>query len=283
MGCSSQKDENQSEQIILRSKLKERVLKLIKNNPLYHISTKDFDKFISEQETKINTTKISKLTEKIISEFFDEDESIIIISIFQNIAYFASKKFKSIFRKGKDINTHLLYFLYFFLTENQNGRDDLLLNKLLDLFYKIGEKDEDKIKFQSGKFSFLLLNLIQFCSYIFVYFFCGPGILELSGNFRNYEIENVFSNREKEKKFEFKTIDKFVDNYLNLMNEQIKPEIVNTIILTDVLQPISDYILDNDDEKYFIIDVNMLKEILIILVHKMNHNYYLELFFKTEK
>jgi hypothetical protein len=64
------------------------------------------------------------------------------------------------------------------------------------------------------------------------------------------------------------------------VNNNLRPKIVNCIILTDVLQPISDYITDNKNIDICCIDLSKLKEIIDILIEKMNHKYYFDLFFK---
>ena len=281
MGCGSSQNENQSEKIVLLKKIKSKVFGLIKNNPFFNISIKDFNNFMEEESKKNNS--IEEISKNIISEFFKEEENII-DCIFKNVAQFSYSKLRYIFKNDKEIKILIFYFIYLFLTGNQKGRNQLLyekFNKLLEKI-KIGEKN-GKSQFRSGKFSFLFLNLIQFYTFSFVYFFCGPAILEITGDFKKIELETIFSNGKKAKKYEPCNINKLLNDYLYFINNNIQPNIVNYIILTDVLQPMSDYIMDNKDEEIFLIESEKIKEILDVLIEKLNHNYYLELFFNIEK
>jgi len=280
MGCGSSQNENQSEKIVLLKKIKSKVFGLIKNNPFFNISIKDFNNFMEEESKKNNS--IEEISKNIISEFFKEEENII-DCIFKNVAQFSYSKLRYIFKNDKEIKILIFYFIYLFLTGNQKGRNQLLyekFNKLLEKI-KIGEKN-GKSQFRSGKFSFLFLNLIQFYTFSFVYFFCGPAILEITGDFKKIELETIFSNGKKAKKYEPCNINKLLNDYLYFINNNIQPNIVNYIILTDVLQPMSDYIMDNKDEEIFFIESEKIKEILDVLIEKLNHNYYLELFFNIE-
>lgn len=279
MGCSSNKNEN--ERILILKKIKARILHLIKNNPFYNISTKDFTKFMSNESSKTNKT-IESISKNIIITFFKEDDDINSF-IFKNVVSFSYMKFRSrcLFPVDEEIKILLCYFIYFFLTEKQRGNNKILYKKVYKLFEKIKIKEEDeKIYFPSGKFSFLILNLIQLCTFSFIYFFCGPGLLE--DNFKKYEIKTIFSNEIKTEKYQPDNINKYLNDYLSSINSNNRPNIINCIILTDVLQPISDYITDNKDIEICSIDSTKLKEILDILIDKMNHKYYLELFFNDD-
>lgn len=282
MGCGSSKKENNSEKKILLRKIKDKVLKLIRSNPFYNISIKEFQKFMKEESQKDNKKTIENLSKDIIDSFFKEEN--IINYVFKNVASFSYSKLRWLYNKEEEITKLILYFIFLFLTENQRGRNNLLYKKINILFEKIklGE-DNEKIIFRTGKFSFILLNLIQFCTFCFISFFCGPGVIEITGNFKKSEVNTIFSNDVKLEKYRPNNINKLLNDYLYFINHNIQPNTVNYIILTDVLQPLSDYISDNKDEEIFSISPAKLKEILDILIDKMNHNYYLELFFNTDK
>ena len=51
--------------------------------------------------------------------------------------------------------------------------------------------------------------------------------------------------------------------------------------MTQALQPISDYINENKDEKEFKIDSLKLIEIFEILIDRMDYENYIDLFFNT--
>ena len=282
MGCGSSQNENQSEKIILLKKIKQKVFELIKDNPFYNITIKSFKKFMKEKlEKKEEKYSIEIISKEIIKEFFEEENMSNFI--FKNIASFSYSKFHCIFPDDEEIKFLIFYFIFLFLVADQKERINLLNKKIKKLFDKIKLDERDgKILFRSGKFTFLLLNLIQFFTFTFIYFFCGPGILEVTGNFNKSEVEKIFSNQSKSKKYEPCNINKLLNDYLYFINNNIQPNIVNYIILTDVLQPISDYISENKEEVEFWIDSTKLKEIFDILIEKMNNNYYIELFFNNE-
>ena len=275
MGCSSSQNEN--ERIILLKKIKAKIMQIIKRNPFYSLSVKDFNEFMENE-----VDKKENITKSITYTFFKEDDDIN-INIFNNVVSFAYKRFSSrcLFSNDEDIKISLLYFIYFFLAEKQKGSNKFMYKKIYKLFEKIKIKEsDDKIYFHSGKFSFLILNLIQLCTYIFIYFFCAPSLLE--DNFKKYEIKTIFSNEKKTEKYHPDAIDKYIEEYLYSINNNLRPKIVNCIILTDVLQPISDYITDNKNIDICCIDLSKLKEIIDILIEKMNHKYYFDLFFNTD-
>ena len=281
MGCGSSQNENQSERIVILKKIKSKVLKLIKNNPFFNISIKDFNNFMEEESKKNNS--IEEISKNIITEFFEEEENII-DCIFKNVAKFSYSKLRYIFKNDKEINILIFYFIYIFLTGNQKGRNQLLYEKIKKLLEKIKINEANgKWQFRSGKFSFLFLNLIQFYTFSFIYFFCGPAILEITTDFKKIDLEIIFSNGKKAKKYEPSNINKLLNDYLYSINNNVQPNIINYIILTDVLQPMSDYIMENKDEEIFFIESEKLNEILDVLIEKLDHNYYLEFIFNIEK
>lgn len=281
MGCGSSQNENQSERIVILKKIKSKVLELIKNNPFFNISIKDFNNFMEEESKKNNS--IEEISKNIITEFFEEEENII-DCIFKNVAKFSYSKLRYIFKNDKEINILIFYFIYIFLTGNQKGRNQLLYEKVKKLLEKIKINEVNgKWQFRSGKFSFLFLNLIQFYTFSFIYFFCGPAILEITTDFKKIDLEIIFSNGKKAKKYEPSNINKLLNDYLYSINNNVQPNIINYIILTDVLQPMSDYIMENKDEEIFFIESEKLNEILDVLIEKLDHNYYLEFIFNIEK
>ena len=159
-----------------------------------------------------------------------------------------------------------------------------ILFEKLKLEVMVTEKSE-KIKFKSGKFSFLILNLIQLCSFCFLNFFCGPATLKAAANFSQNDIDIVFSDNQMKMKMKTylpENINRIVNRYLNDVNAIIQPDIINSLILTQALQPISDYISENKDEEIFWIDSLKLIEIFDILIDKMDYEYYIDLFFNTD-
>ena len=287
MGCGSSQQEDQSEKLILLQKIKEKVTQLIKNNPFYTISVKDFDKFMKE-ESKKSLCSIENISKDIITSFFGEKDEITNY-IFKTVVSFSYNKFKYVFHRVVDNDIEIIisifYIMYLFLCDTeQKRRNNFLYKKIYKLFEIVKLKEEEgNFVFMSGKFFFLMFNLIQFCTFCFVNFFCGPGIIEITGNIKKYEAKKIFcDNESKSEKYQPNNINKLVNDFLYHINHNIQPNIVNYYILTDVLQPLSELISENKNESIFSINSVKLKDILDILIEKMNHNYYVELFFNID-
>ena len=100
--------------------------------------------------------------------------------------------------------------------------------------------------------------------------------------FDDNTLEIVFSDNEsKSDVFRPENINEIVNQHLKQINAIIRPQIVNSLILTQALQPISDYINENKDEKEFKIDSLKLIEIFEILIDRMDYENYIDLFFNT--
>ena len=144
------------------------------------------------------------------------------------------------------------------------------------------ENNSEKITFNTGKFSFLILNLIKLFSFCFLSFFCGPATLSILENYNEKVLEVVFSDDEdKSDSYKPEKINKIVNQQLKEINTIIRPEIINSLILTQTLQPISDYINENKDEEQFKIDTLKLIDIFDLLIDKMDYENYIDLFFNT--
>ena len=118
--------------------------------------------------------------------------------------------------------------------------------------------------------------------FLFYLFFCSRGVLQIIGNIKKNEIKTIYSNQIKSEKYKPNNINKILNDNLYYLNKNIQPDKVNYIILTDVLQPLSEYITENKDIEIFSMSQDKFKEIIDMLIEKMNHNYYLELFFNIE-
>ena len=92
----------------------------------------------------------------------------------------------------------------------------------------------------------------------------------------------IFSDNPKDTEFQPEKIDKTINECLSFINDIIQPDQVNILILTKVLQPLGDYIKNNNDRAVFWIDSMKLIEIFDLLIDKMDYEYYIDLFFNTE-
>ena len=127
-----------------------------------------------------------------------------------------------------------------------------------------------------------MLNLIQLCSFCFLNFFCGPATLTKYSNLTEKDLDIIFSDNPKDTEFQPEKIDKTINECLSFINDIIQPDQINILILTKVLQPLGDYIKNNNDRAVFWIDSMKLIEIFDLLIDKMDYEYYIDLFFNTE-
>ena len=252
---------------------------------------KDFRKFMKniQKKNELNITK-DYIMDLIIEKYIQNKSDIY---VFKTVVNFAFDKMNYVFHEresDEEIIPIIFNIIFIFLTQRQKGikkemKIDLcILFEKLKLEVMVTEKSE-KIKFKSGKFSFLILNLIQLCSFCFLNFFCGPATLKAAANFSQNDIDIVFSDNQMKMKMKTylpENINRIVNRYLNDVNAIIQPDIINSLILTQALQPISDYISENKDEEIFWIDSLKLIEIFDILIDKMDYEYYIDLFFNTD-
>ena len=281
-----QEDEQETKQ--LKTELRDEIVQMVTKNPFYNVHVKDFRNFMKDiKKEKENITKdyiMNSMIEKYI-----ENEDDINRFIFKSVINFSFDRFLNVFHEELDENLIPIIFniIFLFLTQRQKGikkemrRDLCTLFETLKLEVKVTEKTE-KIKFKTGRFSFLIYNLIQMCSFCFLNFFCGPATLKIAENFSEDDIDTVFSEKEsKFEKYQPENINKIVNHQLNKINIIIKPQLINALILSQALQPISDYITKNKDEEVFLLDSIKLIEIFDVLIDKMDYEYYIDLFFNT--
>ena len=281
-----QEDEQETKQ--LKTELRDEIVQRVTKNPFYNVHVKDFRNFMKDiKKEKENITKdyiIDSMIEKYI-----ENEDDINRFIFKSVINFSFDRFLNVFHEELDENLIPIIFniIFLFLTQRQKGikkemRKDLCtLFETLKLEVKVTETSE-KIKFKTGRFSFLVYNLIQMCSFCFLNFFCGPATLKIAANFTEDDIDTVFSEREsKSGTYEPENINKIVNHHLSKINIIIQPQLINALILSQALQPISDYITKNKDEEIFLIDSLKLIEIFDVLIDKLDYENYIDLFFNT--
>ena len=276
----------------LKTELRDIIIQFITTNPFYEVHLKEFRKFLKslkneeKQEDKIITKDF--ILDKIIETYF-EKQSDINLFLFKTVINYSFYRFNSVFHNMDEEIILIIYTIIFlFLTKRQKAIKKEIENDLCKLFEKIKlelkEKEgEYKFKFKTGKFSFLIMNLIQLCSFCFLNFFCGPATLIKFSNYGIDELNIIFSENNKTKLYEPENINTTVKNSLVYIDESIQPKLINNKILTLVLQPLGDYISENKEEETFWIDSDKLLEILDLLIDKMDYEYYIDLFFNNEE
>lgn len=289
MGCGgSEIIENKPEIYFMSREVEERVLELKINNPFYKMSLRQFNKIMEKFDYENDSIEyiLQEIQEPLLI-----NNRIITKKLFKDIINLSYQKFHFIFPNDKEINIIIFYLLYFFLTEKEKTKEITFTQKLTILFNKISNQvistkksKEKEYIIKTGKFSFLTLNLIQFCTYVFVSLFAGPAVLEIMAGIKKEKVEDfILGTGLKKKEFEPENINKIFNKYIKKINSILKPHIVYSISLADVLQPISDEIMFNENKEEFQIKESELNYIIKLLIEKMSLDCYIALFFYRKK
>lgn len=271
-----------------KNEIRDEIVQMVFRNPFYNVHVKDFRKFMKNIKEEENITK-DYIMQEMIEKYIENEEDIHRF-IFRSVVNYSFDRFTVVFRENElddEIIPIIFNIIFLFLTQRQKGikkemKTDLcLLFDKIKLEVKVG-KDSEKIKFKTGRFSFLVLNLIQMCSFCFLNFFCGPATLKIAGNFGQEDLNIIFSDEEsKSNMYQPENINKIVNHHLNEINIIVQPQLINALILSQALQPISDYIRENKDEEVFGIDSLKLIDIFDVLIDKMDYENYIDIFFNT--
>ena len=151
-GIINKKDLDDDLMTILYNKIN----KLIKVNPFYDISLKDFKKTINEINKKIINEDYfdnDNIIDEIISKYFLDQENFVKV-LFKNFVKYSISKFNGILpNKDNDIIILILYFLYIFLSKIQPGKKNLFKEKIKVLLnktkYDINNENENHFKLSS--------------------------------------------------------------------------------------------------------------------------------------
>ena len=271
-----------------KNEIRDEIVQMVFRNPFYNVHVKDFRKFMKNIKEEEKITK-DFIMEEMIEKYIENEEDIHRF-IFRSVVNFSFDRFTVVFRENElddEIIPIIFNILFLFLTQRQKGIKKEMKNDLCLLFDKIKlevkvGKDSEKIKFKTGRFSFLVLNLIQMCSFYFLNFFCGPATLKIAGNFGQEDLNIIFSDEEsKSNMYQPENINKIVNHHLNEINIIVQPQLINALILSQALQPISDYIRENKDDEVFWIDSLKLIDIFDVLIDKMDYENYIDIFFNT--
>jgi len=288
MGCSSMTKVDETPKYNFKNEIRDEIVQMVFRNPFYNVHVKDFRKFMKNIKEEENITK-DYIMQEMIEKYIENEEDIHRF-IFRSVVNFSFDRFTVVFRENElddEIIPIIFNILFLFLTQRQKGIKKEMKNDLCLLFDKIKlevkvGKDSEKIKFKTGRFSFLVLNLIQMCSFCFLNFFCGPATLKIAGNFGQEDLNIIFSDeKSKSSIFQPENINKIVNHHLNEINIIVQPQLINALILSQALQPISDYIRENKDEEVFWIDSLKLIDIFDVLIDKMDYENYIDIFFNT--
>lgn len=256
-----------------------KINKLIKVNPFYDISLKDFQKTINELNLKIineNYFDNDNIIDEIISKYF-QPEKIFVKVLFKNFVKYSISKFYGILPiKDNDIIILILYFLYIFLSKIQPGKKNLFKEKIKVLLnktkYDINKENENQFKL--SLLSNLLINFIQMFSFCFGSFFLFFTLLDNFDNYNKDSFEELINNNNI-----IKEVKSILDDNLSMFNQNMSPYYLNLLVISEINNKINylfekvgkneEFILLNDDE------INDISESLFDTINIKNYVDYL--------
>lgn len=273
-GIINKKDLDDDLMTILYNKIN----KLIKVNPFYDISLKDFKKTINEINKKIINEDYfdnDNIIDEIISKYFLDQENFVKV-LFKNFVKYSISKFNGILpNKDNDIIILILYFLYIFLSKIQPGKKNLFKEKIKVLLnktkYDINNENENHFKL--SLLSNLLINFIQMFSFCFGSFFLLFTFLDNFDNYNKDSFEKLINNNI------IKEVKYILDDNLSMLNQNMSPYYLNILVISEINNKINylfekvgkneEFILLNDDE------INVISESLYDTINIKNYVDYL--------
>ena len=198
------------------------------------------------------------------------------------------------------------------------NENEINLKKSLLIFSQISKESEninnnnnnkkefDKLSlnstsfYYSGKFSFLLVNMIQFCLFMFIYLIVAPTILNKLNKFNENEIQEIFINKKISKdlysnenlsevqKVDIKNFNEFIYRQVQQINISINYDKLLKRLLVECLQPISEIIIKNVDAEIAPIENEEMEKIIkkfinILNVSKLNNKLFPKIQQKEEE
>ena len=136
--------------------------------------------------------------------------------------------------------------------------------------------------YHSGKFSFLLVNMIQFCLFMFIYLIVAPSILHKINNFNDEEIQNIFINKKitkdlisnenlgENKNVDIKKFNEYIYRQMQQINININYDRLLKRLLVECLQPISEIIIKNVDAEIAPIENEEMEKIIKKFIYIFN-------------
>lgn len=230
MGCGGTRViQNENQQIPNKdnfiTEIKKKFAIVLKSNSFYQITIDKFKQIITNCTYSydahtfeyINNLDIDDLTKKMFVDIFTIAKSRLEICV------------------SKDkLNSFLFSTIILFLSKPIRVDIKEEKKKILSLIIK-----ETKLKseYNSGKLSFLILNLIYFFLNIFLYFLMTILILQYFENLNKSEFNKLFLNKETVGNISYDTVQEYIHKKL----KEINPKLSNANSVIDVCLP---YILD---------------------------------------
>lgn len=230
MGCINTKPDIE---IIKPSESKKNIIliikKMIKDNPIYKFDLSDFKEIITyhidPKETIISNNINCLLSHIPLTSIQESMLTEILTLAIDNLAYIYP---------SKSIFDSICYTIFFYLCKQTKE----LTDKKKTFIYYLLETTKEDLMIQTGKFSFMLFNIYKFLSYIMIYLFISPAILEIYEEFTSEKLEVIYIQKAACKCINPKSLYSYTMNKMKIINPMFSNEKCTQIAFDFIFSPV---------------------------------------------
>lgn len=204
------------------------IKRMIKANPIYTLELSDLKSIISnhieEKETLSNNINmlfahipVSKIQEAMLADILKLANN--------NLAYIYP---------SKAVFDSICYTMFFFLCQQTKN----ITEKLKIFIFYLLETTKEDLMIQTGRFSFMLFSIYKFLSYIIIYFFISPAMLQLYEEFTNEKLEVIFIQKAACKSINPKSLYSYIMNKMKSINPFFSNERCTQMALEFIFTPV---------------------------------------------
>jgi hypothetical protein len=245
----------------IQNDIKSKFITVYRNNPFYTMSlsklislTENFEKNSKSMHDYIlSLDNIDNITKAMIKEVYDT----------------ASSKLQFVFPKESYEKT-VLFFIILFMAKPIREEIKKEKKKLILILLDNTRDNKDKSKFLSGKFSFLITNLINFISNLLIYCLLSIVILQTFDKFNYSEIEKLLVNKIIVKNISPDNIKEYYEKKFEKINPKLKSSMpIIDCCLPYIFEPIKDLVQGQEDVESVVISELEIEDIVsrIMFLH----------------
>jgi hypothetical protein len=197
---------------------KSRAIREIESNPIYSFSIDKMNNYIKiNQFDKIN--ELDSVGKEIYTYVYN----------------YAIKEFKYIF--DENLNENVFTILCLFM---QNNRKDLKSYKIKFIESLLNKNRDDLGYYNTGKFSYLIVNLVHFFSFMLICFYINIVVLQLDKK----NLEKLIVNKISVNDIDPNKLKEYFDGEIKLILPDLGPNNILDCVLPYIFHPVKDCIDD---------------------------------------
>jgi hypothetical protein len=241
--------------------------KVLKKTPLYYMK---FTKLKSLYESYDENNCLP------MQEYFDSLKfEKVFTTLLLEVYNVSEKKLKHVFPSKNSIIKGILLFL----THPYNSDVSLEKVNFLEVVLNTTKDPDDDAKYLSGKFSFLIVNIIYFFCNIIIYCVFSLALLQVFEKFSVKDIDQVFVQKAKVREIALSNLQEFYAKKFEIINPRLKSaEPIVECCLPYIFEPIKYLVQDQQDEQSVIISQLELDEIKNRIVYLFDPYVFIEVF-----